>query len=59
MLHEATFGTGSRDYRISGDAGFYITNFKTLRRPTEYTVEIWRNGFEIGGFTFSTVRDKT
>jgi hypothetical protein len=59
VLHEATFGIGSRNYRINSAAGFYITNFKTLRHPTDYTVEIRRDGFEIGRFTFSTVRGRT
>ena len=57
ILHEAVFGDGARDYRIDEEGEFYITNFKTLRKATEYTVEINRGGFEIGSFTFATVRN--
>jgi len=56
VLHEATFGDGSRDYRISDVDEHYITNFKTQRQPTEYTVRIMRGDFEIGSFSFVTVR---
>jgi len=50
------FGDTSVDYRIDKFARHYITNFKTAKIPTEYTVEIWRTSknFLIGSFTFET-----
>jgi hypothetical protein len=54
ILQESTFGDTARDYRIS--SVHYITNFKTLKTPTEYTVEIYRKDFLIGSFTFETVK---
>jgi hypothetical protein len=58
LLHVAVFGDGARDYRIDEEGEFYITNFKTLRKATEYNVQINRGEFEIGSFTFATVRGK-
>jgi hypothetical protein len=58
VLHEATYGTESHDYRIDDVAGLYITNFKTLARATEYTVDVIRGDLVIGAFTFDTVRGK-
>jgi parallel beta-helix repeat protein len=54
ILQESTFGEKSTDYRIS--AAHYITNFKTLKKPTEYTTSIYRGAFKIGDFTFRTNR---
>jgi hypothetical protein len=54
ILQESTFGETARDYRIS--SVHYITNFKTLNTPMEYTVAIYRKDFEIGSFTFQTVK---
>jgi len=54
VLQRATFGVRSRDYRIDDIGRFYITNFRSLRRPTEYTVEVTRAGLVIGSFTFVT-----
>jgi uncharacterized protein YegL len=54
ILQESTFGDTARDYRIS--SVHYITNFKTLKTPMEYTVTIYRKDFEIGSFTFQTVK---
>jgi hypothetical protein len=58
ILQEATFGEEARAYRIDDHVGFYITNFKTLRAATEYTVSISRGDFVIGSFGFATVRGK-
>jgi len=54
ILQESYFGDTSRDYRIS--SVLYITNFKTLRTPMEYTVAIYRNTFDVGSFTFETTK---
>lgn len=58
ILQASTFGDTSRDYRIDSLGELYITNFKTSRVPTQYTVEIWRTSkdFMVGSFTFETVR---
>jgi parallel beta-helix repeat protein len=58
ILQLATFGDGSLNYRIDSIGELYITNFKTLKTPEVYTVEIWRKGFLIGNFTFETVDKK-
>jgi hypothetical protein len=57
ILQTSTFGTTSVDYRIE-DNKHYITNFKTSKSPTEYTVGIYRtdNDFLIGSFTFKTTK---
>jgi hypothetical protein len=57
ILQTSTFGSGSKDYRIDNNT-LYITNFRTLRTPTQYTVEIWRTSknFVVGSFTFATVK---
>ena len=54
----STYGDTTRDYRIDTEGEKYITNFKTGKKPAEYTVEIWRlsNDFLIGSFTFETVK---
>ncbi len=36
------FGTSSTDYRINQADRFYITNFKTAKKPATYRVEVWR-----------------
>ena len=57
ILQTSTFGSESRDYRID-DNTLYITNFRTLKTPTQYTVEVWRTSknFMVGSFTFATVK---
>ncbi len=56
LLQTSTFGTTSRDYRIDVVSEHYITNFKTLRKPVIYLVEIWREGLLIASFEFITVK---
>jgi len=52
ILQESTFGDTTTDYRIS--SVHYITNFKTLKKPMQHTVTVYRNTFDIGSFTFKT-----
>jgi len=55
ILQESYFGDKSRDYRIS--SVHYITNFKTIKgTPMEYTVTVYRETFDVGSFTFETVK---
>ena len=54
VLQESYYGETARDYRIS--SVLYITNFKTLKTPMEYTVAIYRDTFDVGSFTFETVK---
>jgi hypothetical protein len=58
ILQTSHYGDSSRDYRINTDSELYITNYKTKKRPAEYTVEIWRinKNWEVGSFTFETVK---
>jgi len=58
ILQSSFFGISSKDYRVTIEGEKYITNFKTGKKPMEYTVEIWRpsNNFLIGSFTFETVK---
>lgn len=56
ILQESRFGDTAKDYRINTISEHYITNFKTLSTPKEYTVTVYRDNFEIGGFTFKTVK---
>ncbi|MEN8127832.1 MAG: PKD domain-containing protein [Planctomycetota bacterium] len=58
ILQSALFGDTSKDYRIDVVGELYITNFKTDRKPADYTVDIWRivNDFFIDSFTFETKR---
>jgi len=56
ILQTSTYGTTARDYRIDPEDELYITNFKTLKTPTTYVVEIYRKGMLIGSFEFSTVK---
>ncbi len=58
ILQNATFGDVSLNYRIDSIGELYITNFKTLKTPEVYTVEIWRKNFLVGSFTFETVDKK-
>ncbi len=54
ILQSSTFGDTARDYRINTIDEHYITNFKTLKKPKTYTVEIWRKDMLIGSFQFQT-----
>ena len=56
LLQTSLYGDTSTDYRINLEAGLYITNFKTNKKPAKYSVEIWRpsNNFLIGVFNFET-----
>jgi hypothetical protein len=56
ILQTSLFGDASKDYRIDTLNELYITNFKTLKTPAVYEVEIWRtnNNFLIGAFSFNT-----
>jgi hypothetical protein len=58
ILQTSHYGSASTDYRIISDAELYITNFKTLKSPATYVVEILRpsNNFMVGSFTFRTVK---
>jgi hypothetical protein len=56
ILHNSTFGDTSTDYRIDSDSELYITNFKTLKKPKVYVVEIWRKGMLLDSFEFETVK---
>ncbi|MFX0022090.1 MAG: NosD domain-containing protein [Candidatus Hermodarchaeota archaeon] len=58
VLQNATFGLASIDYRIDSIVELYITNFKTLKDPQTYIVEVWRKGMLIGSFAFNTVDKK-
>lgn len=55
VLQESYYGDAARDYRIS--SVLYVTNLKTIKRtPMEYTVAIYRDTFDVGSFTFETVK---
>ncbi len=55
VLQESYYGNTVKDYRIS--SVLYITNFKTIKRTSmEYTVAIYRDAFDVGSFTFETVK---
>ena len=56
VLQESVFGDAARNYRIDGEGEQYITNFKTSKQPTDYTVEIWRADMLLGSFSFATTR---
>lgn len=56
ILQTLTYGTESTDYRISSTKEQYITNFKTLKTPKTYVVDIWRDTLLIGSFEFNTVK---
>lgn len=56
ILQTSTFGDTARDYRINTLSEHYITNFRTLKTPKTYVVEIYRKEMLIGTFGFSTVK---
>ena len=58
MLQTSLYGEKSTDYRIDIFNELYITNFKTMKQPAEYMVEICRlsNNFLVGNFSFETVK---
>jgi hypothetical protein len=56
ILQTSTFGDTAQDYRINTVDEHYITNFRTLKTPKTYVVEIYRKGMLIGTFEFSTVK---
>ena len=58
ILQQSVYGDESSHYRIDTLGEKYITNFKTDKKPTHYTVEIWRQETEflVGSFTFETQR---
>jgi len=58
ILHTATYGDTSKDYRIDSVGELYITNYKTEKKPQTYVVEVWRNRMLIDSFTFDTVKGK-
>lgn len=56
ILQTSTFGDTARDYRINTVSELYITNFRTLKTPMQYTVAICRGIFIVGSFEFSTTK---
>jgi PKD repeat protein len=56
ILQTSTFGDTARDYRIDIADELYITNFRTLKTPTTYAVEVYRKEMLIDTFEFSTVK---
>jgi hypothetical protein len=56
ILQTSTFGDTAQDYRINTVDEHYITNFRTLKTPKTYVVEIYRKGMLISTFEFSTVK---
>ena len=56
VLQRSTFGSGAKDYRIDAAQQKYITNFQTLKKPMQYTVEILRDALSIGTFGFQTTK---
>jgi hypothetical protein len=54
ILQESTYGDTARDYRIDSIDELYITNFRTMRTPTTYVIEVYRKDLLIGWFTFET-----
>jgi hypothetical protein len=56
ILQTSTFGDTARDYRIDSTNKLYITNFRTLKTPMQYTVAVYRGIFLIDSFKFSTVK---
>lgn len=56
ILQYSTYGSHSTDYRINSTEEQYITNFKTLKTPKTYVVEIWRIPLLIGSFEFQTTK---
>jgi hypothetical protein len=58
IIQTSHYGDSSKDYRISVLDEKYITNFKTSKKPAEYTVEIWRmnKNWMVDNFTFKTLK---
>jgi hypothetical protein len=56
ILQTSTYGTTSTDYRIDPVGEKYITNFKTLKTPATYVVEIYRQEALLGSFEFKTTK---
>ncbi len=58
IMQTSHYGDSSKNYRIDSVGEKYITNFKTTKKPAEYTVEIWRmnKNWMVGDFTFETVK---
>ncbi len=56
LLQISTYGSQSTDYRINSTEEQYVTNFKTLKTPKTYVVEIWRIPLLIGSFEFQTTK---
>jgi hypothetical protein len=57
LCQTSVYGDTSKDYRIDSTSEHYITNFKTMKKPATYLVEIWRKGMLLGFFEFSTTRE--
>jgi len=58
ILQQSEYGASSRDYRIDPIGEKYITNFKTMKQPADYIVEIRRvaDDYLYGSFSFVTSR---
>jgi hypothetical protein len=56
VLQRSSFGLGTTDYRINATQQTYITNFQTLKKSMQYTVEILRDALSIGTFGFQTTK---
>jgi hypothetical protein len=58
ILQLSYYGYRSIDYRIDSDNEFYITNFKTDKKPSLYVVKVLRPNinFIIGSFVFETTK---
>ncbi|HYK92169.1 MAG TPA: Ig-like domain-containing protein [Acidobacteriota bacterium] len=54
VLQTSVYGSTSTDYRI--EDRLYITNFRTLKSPMQYTVDVQRKGLLIGSFNFATTK---
>lgn len=56
LLQASHYGVSTTDYRINDPGQFYITIFKTDKKPAIYGIKIMRKEFVIGEFTFMTVK---
>jgi hypothetical protein len=56
VLQTSTYGDTSTDYRIDPLSELYITNFKTLKTPLTYVVEIYRKDMLLDSFEFNTIK---
>jgi hypothetical protein len=56
VLQTSRYGSTAKDYRIDEVADLYVTNFKTMSTPKQYTVEVWRKDFKVDSFTFKTTK---